>query len=109
MFTHHSTEGYVEQFEGAKRRTMVWGEKTLLGEFHLAAGHAMPNHAHPHEQAGYLISGKLRFNLPDESVLVGPGDAWCIPGDVPHQVDVLEDSVVIEVFAPCRDEFLPQD
>jgi quercetin dioxygenase-like cupin family protein len=36
-----------------------------------------------------------------------PGDGWNIPGGVSHSVDVLEDCVVIEVFSPVREDYLP--
>ena len=38
---------------------------------------------------------------------VGPGDSWCIPGDVAHHADVIDDSIAIEVFSPVREDFLP--
>ncbi len=36
-----------------------------------------------------------------------PGDSWLIPGDVPHKVTALEDSVAIDIFSPKRDEYIP--
>lgn len=38
---------------------------------------------------------------------LGPGEAWCIGGGVEHGAEVLADAVVIEVFAPVRDDYLP--
>jgi len=35
-----------------------------------------------------------------------PGDSWSIPGDVPHSANVIEDSVIVEVFSPVREEYL---
>jgi len=35
-----------------------------------------------------------------------PGDSWCIAANVPHGAEALEASVVIEVFAPVRKEYL---
>ena len=34
-----------------------------------------------------------------------PGDSYLIPGDVPHSAVALEDSLLVEVFAPVREEF----
>jgi quercetin dioxygenase-like cupin family protein len=36
-----------------------------------------------------------------------PGDSWCIPGGMEHAVEMIEDSVVVEVFSPVREEYLP--
>ena len=35
------------------------------------------------------------------------GDSWNMPGNVEHGVRVHEDSVVIEVFSPVREDYLP--
>ena len=68
----------------------------------------LPAHSHPHEQTGFMVSGKLRFKVEDEILEVEPGDSWCIPGGAEHSVDALEDSVVIEVFSPIREDYLPE-
>jgi hypothetical protein len=30
-----------------------------------------------------------------------------IPGDIEHQAEIIEDSVVVEVFSPVREDYLP--
>jgi quercetin dioxygenase-like cupin family protein len=93
--------------EGVHFSALVYGEKTLMGEFRISKGAAIPPHAHPHEQTGVMISGRLRFNIDGDIIEVEPGDSWCIPGNVEHSVKSLEDSVVIEVFSPVREDYLP--
>jgi quercetin dioxygenase-like cupin family protein len=65
----------------------------------------VPEHTHPHEQIGYLSRGRLLFRIADEERVLEVGDSWCIPGDVPHVVMALEDSIAIDIFAPPRDEY----
>ncbi len=107
MFQKRDEEGFKDLMEKAKMKTLVHGEKTLMAEFRLAKGAAVPFHDHPHEQTGYLISGRLDFVVGDETFTAGPGDSWCIPGNLGHSADVVEDSVVIEVFSPVREDYLP--
>jgi quercetin dioxygenase-like cupin family protein len=38
---------------------------------------------------------------------VTPGDSWCIPSDVDHGAEILQDSVAVEVFSPPREDYLP--
>jgi len=38
-----------------------------------------------------------------------PGDSWCVPSGVAHGAEILEDSVVIEVFSPIREDYLPKE
>jgi len=40
------------------------------------------------------------MNIAGDIQELEPGDSWCIPMDALHQVEVLEDAVVVEVFSP---------
>lgn len=107
MFYKASPEGYIPAVAGVQRKTLVYGEKVLCAEFQLQKGYLLPKHAHPHEQAGYLVSGHIRLTIGSETYDVTPGDSWCVAGNVEHWVEILEDSVVIEVFSPVREDYLP--
>jgi len=107
MFQHTSKEGYQTPLDGIAQKTLVYGGKTLMTEFRLRQGSLLPRHKHPHEQTGYLVSGHIRLHIGSEAHNVLPGDSWCIPGDMEHGADILEDSVAIEVFAPVREDYLP--
>lgn len=106
MFTKSSEVGFTEVLEGVRLKTLAFGARTLLSTFLLRKGTTIPTHHHPHEQTGYLVSGRLDFVIADERFDAGPGDSWNIAGDVPHGATALEDSVVVEVFAPVREEYL---
>jgi len=54
-----------------------------------------------------MISAKLRFKIGDELFEAEGGDSWCIPGGLEHAVEVMENSVVLEVFSPVREDYLP--
>lgn len=107
MFTKKVDTGYRELIEGVEMKTLAHGDKTLLAKFHLSKGAAIPMHAHIYEQTGYMVSGRMRFTIGSEQFECEPGDTWCIAGDVEHGVDVLEDAVVVEVFSPVREDYLP--
>lgn len=108
MFYKGSGEGYREALEGIRLKTLTFGEKTLMCEFRLKKGSVLPRHDHPHEQTGYLVSGKLNLIVGDERFEAEPGDSWCIPGNVAHSAEPLLDSVVVEVFSPVREDYLPE-
>ena len=107
MFHKRDGSGYRQAVPGVRLKTLVYGEKTLLTEFKLEAGHTLPRHAHPHEQTGYLVSGAIRLTIGETVHDVGPGDSWCIPGDIEHEARILVDSVAVEVFSPVRTDYLP--
>ena len=103
--TPASLEGYHELVTGVWLKALVHGERTLLTEVRLQKGAVVPEHQHPHEQTGYLISGSLRFFGEIEDRILRPGDSWNIAGGVSHGAEALEDTVVIEVFSPVREEY----
>ncbi len=75
-----SKDGFIDVVEGVKRKTLVFGERSLLTEFRLEKGKKLPLHRHPHEQTGYLISGHLTLLMGDQRYDMTPGDSWSIPG-----------------------------
>ena len=108
MYQTKTDNGFKQVLDGIQLKTLVHGDKTLMAEFRLDKGSDLPLHSHPHEQTGYLVSGRLRLFFGDQSYDVRPGDSWCIPGDIEHRAEALEASVAIEVFSPVREEFLPE-
>ncbi len=95
----------VEMLPGIVRRTLNEGAHTMLCELTMRAGSSVPSHTHPHEQTGYLASGRFRFRLGDTWREMTAGDSWCVPGGVEHEVEVLEDTIAIDVFSPPREEY----
>lgn len=101
-------QGYREVLPGVLRKTLVHGEKTLMVAFRLSQGAQIPAHSHPHEQTGYLVTGALELTLGGSVRTATAGDSWCIPGGAAHGVRAAAESVVVEVFAPPRADYLPE-
>jgi quercetin dioxygenase-like cupin family protein len=99
--------GYIDAMDGIRRKTLVYGDNMLLTEFKLEGGKTLPVHAHPQEQTGYLVSGRIVLTIDGRPHEMRPGDSWSIPGNVEHGARILEDSVAIEVFSPVRKDYLP--
>ncbi len=106
MFEKCSAIGYRQALDGIEQKTLVHGEKTLMVEFRLQKGVALPLHSHPHEQIGYLVKGQIRLTIGIDVHDVLPGDSWCIPGDVLHCAEIIDNSVAVEVFSPVREDYL---
>ncbi|MCG8336682.1 MAG: cupin domain-containing protein [Proteobacteria bacterium] len=107
MFSKKNEEGYKTPMEGIHYKTLSYGDKTLMAKFKLEKDKVLPEHEHPHEQTGLLISGRINLTIGGTLHEVHPGDSWCIPGGVEHRADIIEDSVAVEVFSPVREDFLP--
>lgn len=103
--THHADVNPVEMLPGVERRTLAVTDRQMLCEFHIQAGSEVPEHSHPHDQVGYVISGEAIMIIAGEEHRCGPGDAYAIPGGVKHAARFEVDTVLIDVFSPPREEY----
>lgn len=107
MFSKHSSEGYRSTIKGIKQKTLAYGKNMLMSELRLTKGTRIPTHDHPHEQTGYLVTGKTRLFIDDNVYDCSPGDSWYIPGKAKHGTFAIKESVVIEIFSPVREDLHP--
>ena len=95
----------IQVFEGIRARR-VEGDKITLAVVELDPDAVVPEHRHPHEQNGMVITGQMTFRVGSEERVLGPGGTWRILGDVPHTaVAGPEGAVVIDVFSPIRTDW----
>jgi quercetin dioxygenase-like cupin family protein len=90
---------------GSSRKTITWGDRTLVSEVTFEQGGVVPMHSHPHEQTGYVVSGAIEFTLGERTIVLRSGDGYLIPGHVPHGCLAIEPSVAVDVFSPVREEY----
>lgn len=76
--------------------------------YRIEPGRVFPLHTHPHAQFGTILEGGGVFRVGDQSWTVRAGDGYYVPPDVPHELhtDGAKPSVILDVFAPQRDDFL---
>jgi quercetin dioxygenase-like cupin family protein len=83
------------------------GAKVMVNRVVLVPDAVVPEHSHPHEQAGYILDGLLRLKVGAETWDLLPGDAYVLPGDTPHSATTgPAGCVVLDVFAPPREDYL---
>jgi len=95
-----------DAFPGVVRRTLASGERLTLVEIRIAPGSNVPEHTHPHEQAGHVAAGQVRFHIGSEEFELEAGDSYLIPGDVAHYVEAVDGAILIEAFSPVREDFV---
>lgn len=95
-----------EVWGDAVRARKVEGERITLAVVELAPNAIVPEHRHPHEQLGMVITGTVRFTLDGETRELGPGGTWRIESGKPHDVVTGPGgAVVLDVFSPTRDDW----
>lgn len=91
---------------GIVRRVGAYNEKLLLAEHRMDKGFVGSAHSHPHDQAVYIVSGLVRVSAGGRTFEAGAGESFVVRGGVTHQVTAIEPSIVLDVFTPCREDFL---
>ena len=92
--------------QGLTRRVGAYNDKLFLAEHRMEKGWVGAAHSHPHEQIVYVISGHLKVTCAGKTVDVRAGDSFVVRGGVEHQASAVEPTHVIDVFTPCRSDYL---
>ncbi|MEP7285588.1 MAG: cupin domain-containing protein [Chloroflexota bacterium] len=96
---------WVAASTGMRRRVLADGEKLMLVEVHLDQGAIVAEHSHIHEQATYVIRGRIQFTLSGNTVELSAGQSIFIPSNALHQVTASEETLLLDTFSPPREDF----
>ena len=91
---------------GLTRRILARGGKIMGVEVTFAKGAVGEPHRHPHEQMSYIISGSFEYQVEGEKYILHRGDSYYVAPDQLHGATALEDSVILDIFTPQREDFL---
>jgi len=95
----------IEVFEGIHRKTLLYNKELMLCHFILEKNANVPMHAHKEHQIGYVIKGKLKFLTEEGEFIAKEGDSYVFDSNEKHGAMVLENSEVIDVFNPAREDY----
>lgn len=100
-----AADAQPREYSGVNFELLAVGEESMVTKMLYEAGNEVRPHDHPHEQSGYVVSGRYRLVVAGEETIIEAGDSYAIPGDVEHELEVLESGEVIDVFVPPREEY----
>jgi quercetin dioxygenase-like cupin family protein len=103
---HRWSEIRTESITPSIERKFITAERVTLAHFELKKGGVVPSHAHEQEQLSHVISGALRFVVNGQDLLVSAGEVLQIPSWIEHEVHVVEDTFVLDVFSPVRQDWI---
>ena len=83
-------------------KPLIAGDQMTLLEIQYAPGAGAPLHVHRHETLAYVVKGKVKMTVGSEEYVLGPGDVCLHPEGVPHGVEGVEQSVVVEIKSPAQ-------
>jgi quercetin dioxygenase-like cupin family protein len=100
---------WIDICPGIKRQTVANGATMYQMMARLAAGSKMPEHQHPQEQVVHILSGRMKLIVQGTPHELKTGDSYYLAANVPHGVETVEETRVLDTFSPPRDEYLAID
>ncbi len=104
-----TTKPWIELCPGIKRQTAAHGKTMYQMMARLDAGSKMPEHKHPHEQIAHILSGRMNLIVDGVPHELRQGESFYLASNVPHGVETLEETTVLDTFSPPREEYLAAD
>ena len=96
----------LEELNPLLQRQFVVGQEIMLARVLLKKGCIVPEHSHHNEQVTYILDGALKFWIDGKEITVHAGEVLCIPANMPHKAEALEDTVDLDVFTPPRADWI---
>lgn len=99
----------IEICPGIARQTIAHGQTMYQMVATLAAGSRMPEHHHPQEQIIHILEGKMRLLVAGQAHELSTGQSFYLASNVPHGVETILPTRVLDTFSPPREDYLKVD
>ena len=100
---------WIDIVPGIRRRTIANGRTMYQMVARLDAGSRMPEHKHSQEQIVHILEGRMRLIVSGVPHELKRGESFYLAENVPHGVETIEDTTVLDTFSPPRDDYLALD
>jgi quercetin dioxygenase-like cupin family protein len=109
MNLYHWNQMEAEQLNPRVRRKAIHTQNMTIARLELQKSAVVPEHHHVQEQVATVESGALKFFIDGGEQILRAGESLAIPSNVPHAVEAMEDTVVLDIFSPSREDWLRGD
>jgi quercetin dioxygenase-like cupin family protein len=93
-----------EIFPGFRAR-ILHSDRVSESWVEIDAGASFPEHQHPHEQIVNVLDGELEITAGNATHRLVAGNVLVIPPEMPHSGRALTACLVLDLFAPARDDY----
>lgn len=101
-----SQNPWINIAPGIKRRTITTGATMYQMLAELDAGSRLPEHHHPQEQIAHVLKGRMRLIVSGVPHELTAGQSFYLGSDVPHGLETIENTTVLDTFSPPRNDYL---
>ena len=95
----------AERMSPTSTRQVILGDRIMLTRSRSQAGRKIPGHRHE-ELMQYVLEGKIRYRSGEEERIVQAGEVIHVPAGVWHEIEILEDIIVLDVFSPPKSDYV---
>ena len=114
MILNRTTEAFVNAGNidwqpvdnGIERKILGYDEQLMMVCVRFKKGAVGSLHHHVHRQVTYVESGLFEVTIDGNNSILQQGDCFFVPPDLVHGVVALEPGILIDIFTPCREDFL---
>lgn len=93
--------------QGISRQFVGYNTQIMMVKIRFEKGAVGYLHEHFHSQATYVAAGKFKVSIDGEEKVLEQGDGFLAHPNLQHGVECLENGLLIDVFSPVREDFLP--
>ena len=90
---------------GMIRQVLAYNPHLMMVRHNFTKGWVGARHKHPHHQMVYIVRGHIVFEAEGKKWNLRAGDSVVVDGDLDHQASALEDSEVLDIFTPYREDY----
>ena len=96
----------VEQLGGGVTRQLITVENLMLSKIFVPKDVTFPAHRLSSEHMTIFVKGSAVYDSADAKLEASEGDIVHIPAGIEHADEVTEDTIVLDIFSPPRQDWL---
>ena len=106
IFQHETDLSWLPVDPGVERMIMGYNPDMMMVKVRFQKDAIGNLHSHHHIQSSYIAKGKFEVTIAGEKSILSAGDSFFVAPNLVHGVLCLEEGILIDVFHPCREDFL---
>ncbi len=92
--------------DGIRRKILGYDKRLMLVVVEFENGAVGVPHQHHHSQVSYVLKGTFKVEIDGQQMVLSEGDSFYVPSDCLHGAVALEPGILIDTFAPMREDYV---
>ena len=105
-FQQEQSRSWVPTDPGVERMIMGFDDNLMMVKVRFKKNAVGSLHSHLHVQSSYVAQGSFEVTIDGKTVRLNAGDTFFVESSLVHGVVCIEEGILIDVFHPCRRDFL---